>query len=915
MLDAAPTTDTAISDRPSSSRIWTLVVIVTASGFAGLGYEMTWTRMFSVSLGTEMMAVLGSIAGFFAGLALGAFLLDARIRRARSPWIVYAALEAVIGAWGLASIWLLPAAGHLVPRLLGVSPSPVALWLVSFALPVLALLPATVAMGGTLTALERMLAALSQSDRVSAGVYGANTAGAVAGTLLSTFCLFPACGLSGTLACLAALNFICAISALGVGRRVARGLRQEGEPSRIGDGRWSPVNAPGSAAEPTSASARYRLGLTLFATGLLGIAVEVLVVRLAAQTLQNTIYTFASLLAAYLLGTAAGGLIWQRIGRTTADQVLTSNRLLGATSLAILGTAALAPFMAKIAEGGAATGIAGEFVVAVALFLIPSAIMGALFGYLAQEVRDARGSLGWAVGINSVGAAGAPFVATQMLIPAFGAWRALVVIAIGYLALVRPRRATVFWLATPALLALVLLTQPLPSLIRVPAGGTQLAVREGPMVTASAVSDGSGARYLEVNGHFRMGGTNSVRSDYRQAMLPLLLHPEPRRALFLGVGTGATLVGGARMPNTDVLGVELSREVVELLPWFTNPAVTTPQPRVTVGDARRYVVADTKEYDVVIADLFHPALDGSGALYTREHFKAVRERLAPGGLFCQWLPLYQLDLPSLQAIVRTFLEVYPEGSAWLNHLSVRTPMLVLVGPRDHLDVSLAGLERRLHDAALSEVTQPVGLANPMDVLGQYVGGPRALAAFAGSGPRNTDDYPFVALDARKNVRALTAPPWALLLGVIQRMQADPGELVGKSLDDNGTGERWRDGGPSHAGEPSSGGGPSGDGTSSPESLRARLTAYWHARDRFIVAGTALEGDPRGRRLIDVASPGLLEAVRLSAEFDPAYKPLIAMARSLLDSDRPAARRLLLEIDQAAPTRSEARELLASEFQY
>jgi spermidine synthase len=65
--------------------------------------------MFSVSLGTEMMAVLGSIAGFFSGLALGAFKLDAWIRRSRSPWQVYTLLEALIGTWGLVSIWLLPA--------------------------------------------------------------------------------------------------------------------------------------------------------------------------------------------------------------------------------------------------------------------------------------------------------------------------------------------------------------------------------------------------------------------------------------------------------------------------------------------------------------------------------------------------------------------------------------------------------------------------------------------------------------------------------------------------------------------------------------------------------------------------------------------------------------------------------------
>lgn len=194
-----------------------------------------------------------------------------------------------------------------------------------------------------------------------------------------------------------------------------------------------------------------------------------------------------------------------------------------------------------------------------------------------------------------------------------------------------------------------------------------------------------------------------------------------------------------------------------MLPWFVDPhAVSVP--RLTVADARRYVAADTGQHDVIIADLFHPALDGSGALYTVEHFQAVKRRLAPGGIFCQWLPLYQLDMPSLRAIIRGFLEIYPDGAAWLNHYSVRTPMLALMGTRDggHLDID--ALAARLHDPATAKAVRPLGFEAPIDLLGQYVGGPRALAAFAGEGPRNTDDYPFVTFDARRNVRALRAAP-------------------------------------------------------------------------------------------------------------------------------------------------------------
>ena len=845
-------------NRPRIDSGWKLIPIVAASGFAGLGYEIVWTRELSLALGTEMMAVLGAVAGFFGGLALGAFALDRPIRRARSPRSAYAALEAVIGLWGLISVWLLPAAGRALSPLLGTEPAPAVLWAASFALPALVLLPATAAMGGTLIALERMMSEARADARVSAGVYGANTAGAVAGTLISTFFLLPALGLSGTLLCLAGLNALCALGVLALG--------------------------PASGRAPTQADAGprpvegLRLTITLFATGLLGIAFEILVVRLAAQVMQNTIYTFAGLLAAYLLGTAAGGLLWQRAGRRVQDASL--GWLLAGTSFACLATAFLTPSIAGVADAAAEAGIAGELAVALALFLVPSAAMGALFGLLAQRVRDQRGSLGWAIGVNSVGASAAPLLTAQFLIPAFGAWTALIPVALGYLLLLPFRRAALVWSAAPALAALILWMHPAPSLTRVPAGGALLAVREGPMVTASVVDDAAGARYLEVNGRFRMGGTNSVRSDYRQAMLPLLLHPAPRRALFLGIGTGATLVGGSQMPGVTVHGVELSPEVVALLPWFANSAAAGPAPRVTVADARRYVAADTGRYDVIVADLFHPALDGSGALYTTEHFAAVRERLAAGGVFCQWLPLYQLDLPSLRAIIRAFLEIYPGGSAWLNHYSVRTPMLALIGPRDggHLDPD--ALAARLDDPAVRPATRPIGFETPMDLLGQYVGGPRALAAFAGEGPRNTDDYPFVTFDASRNVRALTAPPWGLLLAVTRAMRPDPAELLA---------------------EPKR------------NPLAERLTAYWRARNRFLEAGAALPGDPRGVALVEAASPGLLDALRLSAEFNPAYGPLIAMAQSLMASDRAAAARLLREINDAAPSRGGARELLSREL--
>src|SRR5207244_5953044 len=95
-----------------------------------------------------------------------------------------------------------------------------------------------------------------------------------------------------------------------------------------------------------------------------------------------------------------------------------------------------------------------------------------------------------------------------------------------------------------------------------------------------------------------------------------------------------------------------------------------PQLKLFVADARRFVRVTSAQYDAIVADLFHPARDGAGSLYTLEHFQAIRERLAPGGLFCQWLPLHQLDEDMLRVITRTFPEVFPAPPPWLPPLHV-----------------------------------------------------------------------------------------------------------------------------------------------------------------------------------------------------------------------------------------------------
>ncbi len=631
-----------------------------------------------------------------------------------------------------------------------------------------------------------------------------------------------------------------------------------------------------------------RLLLTLFVTGLLGIGYEVLIIRVLSQLLENTVYTFAAVLAVYLFGTALGAAAYPLIRRGgDTDDVLAG--LIAGLSLSCLAgvgllMAAGPAYQALHGDGTALfAGVGAEIVIAALVFLLPTVVMGATFAHLAQRVRDVRDRLGHAVAVNTIGGAFAPLVFGVGLLPLLGSELALALVCIAYLPLIPPGGARRWQLtAVPAATAMILIAGPVDlRFVTVPAGGTILSHAEGVMAAVSVVSDDGGHRHLKVNDEFRMGSTASTYSDRRQAQVPLLLHPDPRQALFLGLGTGATLAGVLDHPRLQADGVELVPEVIEAMPAFASVLdglTGSERVRIVTGDARRFVRATDRRYDVIVADVYHPSRDGAGSLYTVEHFAAIRDRLAPGGLFCQWLPLYQLTRESLQTIVRTFLVVFPDATAHLAHYSLVTPMLCLVGRESPLAYPPDWIAGRLADPGLRAAARRIDLEAPFALFGTFIADAGDLARFAGDGPLNVDDHPVVTFQAPDAVYGAAEPPWARLPELLEASNAEPSALVAADGD-----------------------------------LADRLAAYGRARDRFLLAGTTVRADGDVRDLARQVAGPLLAIVRESPDFEPAYRPLLGIARNLARVDPAAARQLLYALDRANPDRDDAQRLYAQLF--
>lgn len=842
-------------------RVPGLYFLLTVSGLCALGYEVVWVRWLAAGWGHELPATLAVVSAYFGGLGLGAWFFDRHVSTSRAPGLWYGTLEMVAGSWAILTVAVIPLANRWAGAWLGPSPSVLSHWGLAFGLPFFLLLPTTAALGAAFSAMERLVTSVGGGQRV-AGLYAANTLGAVVGVLLTTFALTPTLGLVWTLLLLGGLNILAGISALLMPRQ---------------------LQTTAATSPPFSRQvSRQRRRWTLAACGLLGVGYEVAIVRTFSEVLESTVYTFAAVLAVYLLGTATGAALYSRIGRRSDDTSLL-NALLVALSTSCLVGVVLMPFSVTLYRYcreslGDTLGavLTSEMVTTASVLFLPTFFMGALFSHLLQGLRTAEGGVGQGLGINTLAGALGPAAIGVGGVAIGGLQLALVTTSLAYLILVpRVTRRTVAALIFPALALTLLPSEILPRFDPASVKTQQEGVRVTATVTEVKNARGKPERHLAINRRYHMGGTAAARSERRQAHLPLLLHPEPHTVLFLGLGTGITF--GAVAEHADVIGdgVELLPEVVSLLPYFapTNHSIHEhARLHVHTADARRFVQSSTKKYDVIVADLFHPARDGAGSLFTLEHFSSLRHATAMGGLVCQWLPLYQLDDALLRIIIRTFLEVFPHTRAFVLDFDVDAPVLGLVATTSLSHYPAGWFRRRVTNERLRTALSSVGLRDDFSLFGCFVAGTDELQRFVDGSEINTDARPIVAFRAPHfSVRGYLDPDgrlWTLL----DNLNADPNDLVNTA------------------------------------DLSRALVSYLHARRAYL---NGLVHDQEGRR--DEALRAYVESAKLNPDFTLGYATCLTRAWSLSESQPQAARELLNRLIEAQPDRPVAKEYLQRLF--
>ncbi len=597
------------------------------SGFAALIYQVAWQRLLFTAFGVNSESVTAIVSVFMFGLGLGA--LAGGWLQSRFPdrlVQIFVATELGIGLFGLVSVELIQLAG---PR---EEPTMVALVLRVYA--VLGL--PTLLMGATLPVLTAYFQRHFRNIGKTVGLlYAVNTIGSAIAAFATVQVLFVLTGLGASIALAAICNFLTAALVWRISRRLP--------PVDAGDtGTLEPAAARGGG---TLSYPMAFIGLA--AIGFISLSLEILWFRLIGFMTASRPEVFGMLLAAFLVGIAAGSLRAEKFGHDDllARRMMVRDLMLAAaaTYLAIPIVSGVAGLMGKVA--GLVVAYAGAGLVA----FWCGGVFPTLVHLAARDRRSGSASLvAWLYFANIVGAALGPLLTGFVLLDHFdlgpdlamlGAVTALLAI---FLAPPSTRLMRTAAFAGAAGVAW-LLYAPLYGghLERIQHGKTGSQPFKHVLQDRSAILTVDHGAQDMMYGHGIYDGrfntdpvinSNSIDRAYMVASL----HREPKRILSIGLSTGSwAKVLSSYAPLEELVVVEIARGYGKVIAKYPDHATVLADPRVKIllDDGRRWLRNQPGErFDVIVMNTTYYWRSNSTNLLSREFLENLRAHLNPGGV-------------------------------------------------------------------------------------------------------------------------------------------------------------------------------------------------------------------------------------------------------------------------------------------
>ena len=779
------------------------------SGAAALIYQVVWVRSLTLIFGGSHLAVTTVLSIFMAGLAIGGYAIGRYVDNVKKPLRLYGMLELGIALSAILFVGLMNIYPSIyIPLARGRDDSPLYLSIIRILFSILALIVPTTLMGGTLPVLSRFLSHHAQSLRNHLSfLYGFNTLGAVLGATAAGFFLLRLYSISTTLSIAIVTNTGIGLISLLLQDKAAGVLPPEvsGSPAMPA----SPKQEF-SFQKKTGLPIPYKLVLWgIGVSGFCALGYEVLWSRILTIVVGASVYGFTIMLVAFLAGIALGSEAYGLFPKIFKIRDKGPGRaifwfgivqvIIGGTALLVTvyirdlpaNIAGLQNFFLKISPGFFSAKLWADFVLAFSYMFVPAFFMGLAFPLAGRVHAEHKKLVGSAVGevlaYNTVGAILGAAVSGFAMIYLFGIERSLqmfIVINVGFglfviCSAMNVKLATigVSALTTAALLFLAFNHQALRmwdvsyfaiyrsnhpedfrtrEMIREAISNTDiLYYAEGVEAIVSSIRIKGGDQSFITNGRVEASShLPDLQCQFTLGHLPMLLNKDPKRVLVVGTGSGMTLGATSVHPGVEQITLaEIEPKVIGVARTFeayNHRVLDNPKLRIVFNDGRNFLMTTREKFDVITADPIHPWFRGAGYLYSTEYFKLASDHLQPGGMVCQWLPIYELTPENVKSVVKTFQENFPYTMLWLTHNDAE-----IVGSNAPIVIDETDLARRIAEPAIAEDLHRVMMGSATDFLSYFVMGTRGMKEFSRGAIVNTDDNLYLEFSAPYSIRDST----------------------------------------------------------------------------------------------------------------------------------------------------------------
>jgi len=264
---------------------------------------------------------------------------------------------------------------------------------------------------------------------------------------------------------------------------------------------------------------------------------------------------------------------------------------------------------------------------------------------------------------------------------------------------------------------------------------------------------------LKANGKPEASDTGDMNTQILVGLLPYIARAELQgvplggdKSAMIGYGSGVTAGAALQWPLESLDVIEIESAMIEASKYFNHVnhrPLRDDRMRIIESDGRNFLEYTDQTYDVIVSEPSNPWISGVAAMFTLEHFRAVRRHLRDDGVFAQWVQLYEMRPINVKTILNTIRQVFPHVQGFTS--KARGTDLMLLASERPLPFPAEGWRRGWNVESAREELERGGIEQPHELYGLSFITEDELDRFASGAPLNTDDNSRLEYQAPKDL--------------------------------------------------------------------------------------------------------------------------------------------------------------------